>query len=172
MNVIEAIKSRRSVRSYLDRDVEEDRLRRVLNAGRLAPSAKNMQDWRFVVVKDKDSRKRLSEAAKNQEFVAQAPVVIAACGTSNYIMTCGQHTYNIDVTIALDHMTLAAVEEGLGTCWIGAFYEDKVRSILGIPDDIRVVAMLTLGYPAPVTVTPARGTQRKSLEEIVAREKW
>jgi nitroreductase len=168
MPLMETIKRRRSVRSYQDKAVEEDKLLRVLEAGSLAPSAKNMQDWKFIVVRDPAKRKRLAEAAKNQEFVGQAPVIIVACGTSNYIMTCGQLTYPIDVAIAVDHMTLAAVEEGLGTCWIGAFYEEKVKEILGIPETIRVVALLPLGYPAGQTIA----TSRKSPSEIVAYEHW
>lgn len=168
MELMEAIKSRRSVRSYQDKDVEEQKLLRVLEAGRLAPSAKNMQDWRFVVVKDPQVRRKLAEAARNQEFVGQAPVVIVACGTSDYVMTCGQLTYPIDVAIAVDHMTLAAVEEGLGTCWIGAFYEEKVKEILEIPKSIRVVALLPLGYPAQ----SSKPTPRKSLKETVAYDKW
>jgi nitroreductase len=169
MQLMEAIKRRRSVRSYQDRAVEEEKLLRVLEAGRLAPSARNMQDWKFVVIRDQDSRRKLAEAARNQEFVGQAPMVIAACGTSDYVMTCGQLTYPIDVSIAVDHMTLAAVEEGLGTCWIGAFYEDAVKEILQIPQSIRVVALLPLGYPAAEQAKP---TPRKSLKEIVAYDKW
>jgi nitroreductase len=88
-------------------------------------------------------------------------------------MTCGQLTYPIDVSIAVDHMTLAAVEEGLGTCWIGAFYEDKVKEILGIPQSIRVVALLPLGYPAePVKAAQTGSKHRKPLEEIVAYDGW
>ena len=169
MQLMEAIKRRRSVRSYQDRAVEEEKLLRVLEAGRLAPSARNMQDLKFVVVRDQDLRRKLAEAARNQEFVGQAPVLIAACGTSDYVMTCGQLTYPIDVSIAVDHMTLAAVEEGLGTCWIGAFYEDTVKEILQIPQSIRVVALLPLGYPAAEQAKP---TPRKSLKEIVAYDKW
>ena len=88
-------------------------------------------------------------------------------------MTCGQHTYPIDVAIAVDHMTLAAVEEGLGTCWIGAFYEDKVKEILGVPQTVRVVALLPLGYPAE-TANTAEGVPkpRKPLEEIVVYDGW
>ena len=159
MDLFEAIKGRRSIRSFLDRNVEEETLGRVLDAGRLAPSARNLQDWKFVVVRDKETRRRLAEAARNQQFIAQAPVVIAACGTSDYVMTCGQHAYTIDVSIAVDHITLAAFSLGLGTCWIGAFYEDKVKEILGIPADIRVVALLPLGYPAEQPTA----RQRKSL---------
>ncbi len=168
MDLFEAIRGRRSVRSFMDRPVEEEKLRAVLEAGRLAPSARNLQDWRFVVVRDAATRKRLAEAARNQEFVGQAPVVIAACGTSDMIMTCGQPAYALDVAIAVDHMTLAAVAEGLGTCWIGAFYEESVKEILGIPVQIRVVALLLLGYSAQA----ARPTPRKKLDEILTYERW
>jgi nitroreductase len=173
MKVIEAIAGRRSVRSFSGRPVEEEKLLRVLEAGRLAPSARNMQDWKFVVVRDPDLRRKLAEAAKNQEFVGQAPVVIAACGTSDYVMTCGQLTYPIDVAIAVDHMTLAAVEEDLGTCWIGAFYEEMVKEILGVPETLRVVALLPLGYPAEAAkATTATPKPRKPLREIVAYDRW
>ena len=89
MKVIEAIAERRSIRSFSGQPVEEEKLLRVLEAGRLAPSARNMQDWKFVVVKDPGLRRRLAEAARNQEFVGQAPVVIVARCTSDYVMTCG-----------------------------------------------------------------------------------
>ena len=173
MKVMEAIAGRRSVRSFSSRPIEEEKLLRVLEAGRLAPSARNMQDWKFVVVRDPDMRRKLAEAAKNQDFVGQAPVVIAACGTSDYIMTCGQLTYPIDVAIAVDHMTLAAVEEDLGTCWIGAFYEEKVKEILGVPETTRVVALLPLGYPAEAAkATKAAPKPRKPIGEIVAYDRW
>ena len=170
MEVMEAILKRRSVRAYEAREVEEDKLLRVLEAGRLSPSASNRQERRFVVVKDAEVRKLLSEAAKNQKFVAEAPVVIAACAAvdTDYVMMCGQLAYPIDTAIAVDHMTLQAVEEGLGTCWIGAFDEDRVKKILGIPEEVRVVSLLPLGYPADVS----RPKLRMSLDEIVMREKW
>jgi nitroreductase len=168
MDVTEAIIGRRSIRSFLSRPVEEEKLMAVLDAGRQAPSARNLQDWKFVVVRDPATRKSLAEAARNQEFVGQAPVVIVACGTSDYVMTCGQPAYIMDVTIAVDHMTLAAIPLGLGTCWIGAFYEEKVKQILGIPEQVRVVALLPLGYPAQ---TP-KPTPRKKVDEILAYEKW
>ena len=143
-------------------------LLKVLEAGRLTPSTRNFQDWKFIVVLDKEKRQRLSVAAKKQTFVAQAPVVIVACGTeTEYIMTCGQHTYPIDVAIAVDHMSLAAIDQGLGTCWIGAFYEDQVKEILEVPNKIRVVVIMTLGYPAE---SPSL-RPRKKLEEIVAYDR-
>jgi len=100
--------------------------------------------------------------------VAQAPVVIAACGTSDLVMTCGQPAYAIDVAIALDHMTLAAASLGLGTCWIGAFYEEQAKAILGVPEGVRIVALLPLGYPAEEPFP----RPRKPLDEIVSWERW
>lgn len=169
MDVRKAIESRRSIRSYNSHEVEEDKLVRVLDSGRLSPSAKNLQERRFIVVRDAKKRQLLSEAARNQKFVAEAPIVIAACSVeTKYIMSCGQLAYPIDTAIAVDHMTLAAVEEGLGTCWIGAFDEKKVKEILNIPDDVRVVSLLTLGYPSAIP----RPTSRKNLNEIVMWENW
>ncbi len=170
MDVFEAINKRCSVRDYQNRAIEAEKLESVLEAARLAPSASNRQEWRFIVVRDKETRQRLMRAAKNQAFVGQAPVVIACCAkTDNHVMTCGQACYPIDVAIAIEHMALKATEEGLGSCWIGAFYEDKAKEILGIPDDIRVVELLALGYPAK----PNQGRKdRLSLKEIVMYDRW
>ena len=169
MNVFEAIQSRYSVRRYAPRDVEEEKIERLMDAARLAPSANNRQEWRFVIVKDPSTRQALMTAAANQKFVGEAPVVIACCAvTDNHLMRCGQLCYPIDVSIAIDHITLQAVEEGLGTCWIGAFYEDQVKQILDIPEDVRVVELLTLGYPAD----EPKEKNRLSLETIVMRERW
>ncbi|RKY64962.1 MAG: nitroreductase [Candidatus Latescibacterota bacterium] len=169
MDVMTAIRSRRSIRSYQDRPVEQEKLDLVLEAGRLAPSASNLQEWKFIVVRDKETRKRLAQAAHGQRFVGEAAAVIVACATvTDHMMPCGQLSYPIDLAIALDHMTLKAVEEGLGTCWIGAFSEDEVKEILGIPKQIRVVALLPIGYPQYVP-SP---TPRKSKEEVYWYEKW
>ncbi len=147
MNVFEAIRKRSSVRNFLDKPIEEDVLMDVLEMGRLAPSAKNRQEWRFIVVRDPELRRRISEAANGQSFVGKAPVVIIACAVvDRYVMSCGQPSYPIDVAIALDHISLAAVECGLGTCWIGAFKEEEVKKILGIPEEVRVVGLMPIGY--------------------------
>ena len=154
MDVYEAIATRKSVRAFEDRDVPEDVLQRVFEAVRLAPSASNRQEWRFVVVRDPANRKKLAQAANAQQFVGQAPVILVCCAeTDGHVMPCGQLCYPIDVAIAIDHLTLCAVAEGLGTCWIGAFDEGRVKEILGIPPQIRVVELMPLGYPqdpAPV----------------------
>ena len=149
MNVHEAIAARRIVRSYKSRPIEDDKLRRVLEAGRLAPSARNMQEWKFVVVRDKSKIQSMVEVCRGQKFVGEAGAVIVACALQHdHVMACGQYAYPIDTAIAVNHMSLAAVQEGLGSCWIGAFYEDKARELLGIPDSVRAVIVLTLGYPA------------------------
>ena len=169
MNVFQAIETRQSIRSFQDRNIEEDKLTQILNAARLAPSAKNRQEWRFIVVRDEGTRQKLAEAAKGQKFVGEAPVVIACCALeSEYRMTCGHPAYAIDLAIAIDHMTLAAIELGIGSCWIGAFYQDQAKRILNVPDSVTVVELLVLGYPAHKSIRKAR----KSIEEIVAFEKW
>jgi len=170
LNVCGAIRKRSSVRAFLDKPVDEDVLLSILEAGRLAPSAKNRQEWRFIIVKYSETRKRLVEAAKGQSFVGEAPIVLVACAVDDgYVMTCGQLSYPIDVAIALDHISLAAVELGLGTCWIGAFYEDKIKEILGIPNGIRVVDLMPIGYPAIPTI---KEKTRLPYNEIVKDEHW
>jgi nitroreductase len=169
MEVAAALRERRSVRSFENRDVEEEKLRMVLEAGRLSPSAVNRQEWKFIVVRSADKRKKLVDAACGQSFVGQAPVVLVACATeSEAIMTCGQPAYTVDVSIAFAYMLLQACELGLGTCWIGAFKEDEVKEILGIPEHIRVVAMSPLGYPTHKS--PPR--PRKDFAEIVCFEEY
>jgi nitroreductase len=170
MNVMDAIKARKSVRSYLEKPIEEEKLTSVLEAGRLAPSASNRQEWRFIIVRDETKRKKVSDAASRQGFVGDAPAIIVACAeTDEHVMMCGQQCYPIDVAIALDHITLAAVEKGLGTCWIGAFEEGQVREILGIPNEIRVVGLMPIGYPADPSL---KEKTRLSFDRIVKYEHW
>ncbi len=169
MDMLDAIQKRRSVRAYTAHTVEEDKLQSVLEAARLAPSARNLQEWRFVVVRDPAIRARLATAANNQAFVGQAPVVIIGCAVkTDYVMRGGQLAYPIDLAIAIDHMTLQAAAAGLGTCWIGSFFEDQVRAILGIPGDVRVVCLLTLGYPADAPSAKNRLPAR----QVISRERW
>ncbi len=170
MTVLETIKRRFSIRSYTPEPVSDDDLALVLEAARLSQSAKNFQDWRFIVVRDNELRKKFVSAARNQSFVAEAQVLIVCCGVNiDYVMTCGQHTYNLDVAIAMENMHLVACELGLGTCWLGAFYEDQVKELCGIPKDgVRVVGLMTLGHPN----VPAPPKRREALEKIVCHEKW
>jgi nitroreductase len=167
MELKEAIKRRQSIRDYEDKPVPEDKLLKVLEAARLAPSGANRQAWKFVVVREGKRRQELARAAGGQTHIAKAPVVIAAVATMpESVMPCGVPDYAVDLAIAVDHMTLAAVDEGLGTCWIGAFSQEEARDILKVPENYRIVALLPLGFPKET----GRPKVRKSLDEIVCYE--
>ncbi|HDZ19825.1 hypothetical protein LCGC14_0321160 [marine sediment metagenome] len=169
MDVYEAIAGRFSCRAFADAPIEPDKLDRVLNAGRLAPSGNNSQPWKFVVVTDPDRRKALAVGANNQAFVGQAPAVIAVVGLDeNTVMSCTVPGDPVNCAIAIDHMTLAATAEGLGTCWIGAFDQDTCRRILGVEAPAKIIELLPIGYPA---IEPHAKT-RKSLDEVVCREQF
>jgi len=169
MEVMDAILKRRSIRDFLEKPIEKEKLQGVLEAGRQAPSASNQQPWRIVVVTNPETRKKLAKAARDQEFVGKAPVVLVGCALkTDKVMACGQHAYPIDLAICMTTMSLAAVGEGLGTCWIGAFSEDHVKQILGIPKDVRVVELMPLGYPA----SQPDARPRKPMSEFAVMEKW
>jgi nitroreductase len=169
MDVSEAISTRRSVRSYKNQDIDDETLAKIIEAGRLAPSASNAQQWKFIVVKDPTTRVKLAEAASQQAFVGEAPVIIVACATgAESFMSCGQPRLTVDLSIAMSFMILQATELGLGTCWIGAFDEGDVKSILGIPEDMRVVAISPLGYSSMAT----RPKPRKIMAEVVCYDRY
>jgi nitroreductase len=169
MDVFSAISQRCSIRAYKTTDVEEDKLKKVLEAGRLSASASNRQDWKFIVVRNKETRKKLAKAAFGQSFIAEAPVVIVACGMEpNAMLACGQPMHTVDGSIAFAYMILQAYELGLGTCWIGAFNEDEAKNILSVPNNVRVVAMTPLGY----SNQPPSQKSRKCLDQIVCYEKY
>jgi nitroreductase len=168
VDVYEAVKARRSVRSYKPDPVPEEVLRRVLEAARLAPSARNRQAWRFIAVTDPGKIEKLAEAANGQSFVAEAPVYLAFCATRMHVMSCGVEAGIVDTSIPFAYVTLAAVAEGLATCWLGAFDQDATRKILGVPAEVLVVGVTPLGYPAENP--PARS--RRKFDEVVSFEGW
>lgn len=170
MDVLEAIKNRRSIRNYQDKPVEEEKLQKILEAARLSPSAVNYQPWNFIVVQDKTARLNLLQAYKRDWF-ATAPIIIVACATPDeaWKRTNGEEYWKIDTTIALQSLVLAATAEGLGTCWIGAFDEKKAKQVLGIPENVRVVAMVTLGYAGE---QKEQVTERKPLQDIIRYNHW
>ena len=170
MDVFEAVKARSSVRAYDPTTIPKESLDRVLESGRLAPSANNFQPWRFIVVTDERKRAEMSKA-RYAGFLKESPVVIVGCGDKKK----SPEWYAVDTTIALQNMVLTATNEGLGTCWIGSFDEDLVRSLLSIPEEFAVVAMLSVGYPRKkldLTAMITRGKNRKRLDEIVSYEKF
>ena len=169
MSVLDVIKNRRRVRKYLNKPVEEEKLMRVLEAGRLAPAANNAQQWKFIVVRDKDLLAKLVPACGGQSFVGEAPAALVVCAVGDgRMMYCGQLASTVDCSIALSFMILEAAELGLGTCWLGYFNNDKVKRVLNIPAETNVVAVSPLGYAdgAP----PAR--PRRAISEVVSYDGW
>ncbi len=158
MEFWDVITRRQSIRSYLDKPVPEDKIKKILEAARLAPSAHNRQPWKFIIVRDLEKRRRM---------MGQAPILIVGVAlNTDWKMPNGIASYPVDLAIAMEHITLAATNEGLGSCWVGAFYQEQVKQILNIPDKYSVVAVMPIGYsnqnrsPAP----------RKSFDEIVCYE--
>jgi nitroreductase len=168
MTVFEAIQKRYSCRAYQDKEIEKEKLDKLLEAARLAPSAKNLQDWRFIVVTDKDVKARVAEQTNRPAAFVKAPAIITGCSNSDYIMKSGQAIAPIDVAIAFEHICLQATELGLGTCWLGAFNTEMVREILEIPADINIVELLAVGYPAET----GKQNTREPMEKIVCYNKW
>jgi nitroreductase len=176
MDVLDAIKTRRSVRSYSSRPIPDDVMERMKQALRYAPSACNFQPWRFILVTDAELRGKVAKAAHDQLFLAEAPLIVVGCGLPDQAYKgMGGHgnSIDIDVAIALDHLTLAAVAEGLGTCWIGAFDEEKVKRLLNVPAKVKVVAMTPLGYPASADLnSPVDDARRKSEREVFSVDRY
>jgi nitroreductase len=175
----EIIVKRFSCRAYDSRSVSEEDLRAICEAARLAPSACNSQTWRFVVIQDRSLISRICDEAMRpvirNKWMKEAPVLIVGCSKLDIVANrigsavTGIEYNQIDLGIAMEHMVLKATELGLGTCWIGWFKEDRIKEILGIPGNVRVLALLTVGYPGK-GVSARR--KRKSLEEIVFRDQW
>jgi len=151
MELEEAIRNRRSIRAYKPKPVEEEKIERVLEAARWTPSAGNLQSVEYTVVKDSETRRKLSEASLGQDHVRDAPVDIVVCCNLPKISHYGprgRELYSIQESGAcIQNIMLAAHSLGLGTCWVGAFSEEKVKEILGIPENVRPVGIITLGYP-------------------------
>lgn len=164
MDFYEVVEQRRSIRAYREEPVEQEKLDRVLEAARSAPSAANRQPLHFYVIRDEGTRQELLRAY-SQEWFAGAPVIVCACHRDEeaWHRGDGKSYADVDLAIAFEHLVLAAAAEGLGTCWIGAFKPDAAREVLDIPDELEPVAMTPLGYPAE----EPGPKPRKPLEEIV-----
>ncbi|MBU4240992.1 MAG: nitroreductase family protein [Actinobacteria bacterium] len=169
---IDAIRRRRSIRKYEEREVTEEQLTQVLEAARLAPSWKNQQPWRFLVIRDAAKRQAVADILEGnpaRKGIAQAPVLIVVCadpalsGVENR-----KEYYMADIGIVMDHIMLEAADMGLGTVFVGWYDEDKMRQALGVPDQFRIVGMTPLGYPAK----EPNPVPRKELDELVHWETW
>ncbi|MGC1455167.1 MAG: nitroreductase family protein [Nitrospirota bacterium] len=184
MELFEAIKTRRSVRTYQDKPVEDEKLQAVLDAVRMAPSWANMQCWRMVVVKDKAAREKISDLSYVESYfspkgyksnpskkaLAAAPVVIVLCADpAQSGVLWDQDYYLVDAGIAAQNLMLAARSQGLGTVFVGVYDEEKVKKLLNIPASVRIIGLLPLGYP---TEEKKDGPKRKPLDEICFNDRW
>lgn len=169
MEFINLIQTRYSVRAYRSDPVEEDKLQRVLEAARLAPTAANRQPFQLIVIHTQGREEELKRIYP-REWFAQAPLVICACGLSTkaWVSQEGVNYVYVDVAIVMDHLILAAADLGLGTCWVGAFDRQAAREVLGLPGEVEPIAMTPLGYPAD----QPKPKERKALSELVRYERW
>jgi nitroreductase len=164
MDVLEAIKTRRSIRRYKPEQISEKNLQTILEAARLAPSAANRQPWRFIIVQEAARKKAVAEAANDQTFMNDAAAIVVATGDPDE----SARWHEKDTMIALEHMVLTATSMGFGSCWIGAFDEDEVKRLLKIPARMKVVAILPIGIPDE----KPKARPRKDSSEIFFKEQW
>ena len=170
MEFMETALKRHSVRKFKDEVVEREKILQVLEAGRNAPSAVNFQPWHFIVITNEKVKSKIAEVYPVKWF-ENAPAIIVACGdrSESWKRKDGKDHADIDVAIAVDHMTLAATDIGLGTCWVCAFDERRCHEVLELPPHLEVVALLPIGYPLDEKVPEKK---RKTIEEIVSWESY
>ena len=169
---VEAIRNRRSIRKYEEKDVTDEQVSEVLEAARLAPSWKNLQTWRFIVVRDKETRAQIADTLvgnPSQKAVVTAPVLIVVCADPEESGVIDDRLYYlVDIGIVMDHIMLEAADMGLGTVFVGLFDEGSIKPILGVPDKYRIVALPPRGYPA----RHPDPRPRKDLSDMLHKEKW
>lgn len=165
MNFKDLVKARYSVRKYKDKDVDKKILEGILETMRHAPSAVNFQPVKFIVVTDPKMKEKVAETYP-LDWIKSAPVLIVACGdkSQSWVRDDGKDYCDVDVAISVDHLTLAAASEGLGTCWVCAFDKEACVSVLDLSENIEPIALIPMGYPEDL---PIREKKRKSLDEIV-----
>ncbi|MFX1295413.1 MAG: nitroreductase family protein [Promethearchaeota archaeon] len=157
MNVKKAIQKRRSIREFENQPISDKQLQSLMEVIQLAPSASNIQSYKFIIVKDEYLKTELGNLSSNQTFISNAAVIFVGIGNPSR-----EKWYKVDVAIAMEHLALQAVELGLGSCWIGAFDEEKIKNLLKIPKNLRIIALMPIGISAQNP--PAR--PRKSLNEL------
>ncbi|MBW2992299.1 nitroreductase family protein [Candidatus Woesearchaeota archaeon] len=173
MDTIECIKTRRSVRKFLDKPVSWDDICTIIDAGRMAPSAGNLQSWKFIVVEDKDPKEQIAKACVDQLWIKDAPYIIVIVSEpekmKRFYDVRGERLYSVQsCAAAAQNMLLAAHNLGLGSCWIGAFDEEKVKTILGCPAETRPQVIIPVGYPAETVEKP----NKYPMEIVTYRRYW
>jgi nitroreductase len=174
MDFIQLAKQRYSCRKYTTQTVEKEKLLHILEAGRIAPSAANFQPCHFIVLQDKNKLERM-HTCYPREWIKQAPVIIVICSDHSKVWKRsydGKDVSDIDAAIAIDHMTLAATDIGLSTCWVCAFDPAKCREILNLPPEIEPIALLPLGYPEDQPDVTRHAKLRKPLESLIHWESY
>jgi nitroreductase len=171
VDVLEAIRSRRSVRAFKNKNVSSEDVAMLIDSAHWAPSAGNIQPWEFVIIRKKDVKKQLADAALSQSFIAKAPVLVVVCANENRSSqgygVRGKTLYCIqDTAAAIQNIHLAAFSLGLGTCWVGAFSEEEVAKVLKLPHGIRPVAIVPVGY----ALGPPERPERKPVNGFVHDE--
>lgn len=182
MDFKDLVKARKSVRRYSDQQVEEDKIMKILEAARLAPSWANKQCWSYIVIRNKETIAEIATKGTGvlNSWLKKAPVIVVACGNPKESGSRNDMDYFlVDIGISMEHIMLQAADLDLGTCWIGWFDERQMGRILGIPDNLKIVAFTPIGYPADdsgmrtrLTKFLAGSSRRKPLEDIVHKEKW
>ncbi|MGB6501513.1 MAG: nitroreductase family protein [Thermoplasmata archaeon] len=177
MDVLDAIRAYRPCLSFQSRPVPPETLKTVLSAARLAHSHHNLQPWRFVIVQDDERKRLLAQASSRGKLIAEAPIAIVAFAVEEDIpITIGGYisAYPLDVAVAVDHIQLAATAAGLATNWIIDFNEEKVRSVLKVPEGIHPIALIPIGFPAEANGSsrPPPEDGRKSPDEIIAYDAY
>lgn len=164
-DILNLIKTRRSIRKYKSQDVPEDHLNKILEAARWSPSAINKQPWQFVVVKDQNIKKEISNNVHlTNRFVSKAPVIMVVCAD----LEKSQKWALVDCALACQNILLEAHSLGLGSCFIGAFNEDKIKNILKIPDKMKILGLITIGYPAE----KPQASPRLDIDQIVSYDNY
>ncbi len=173
MNFLEIAKNRYSSRSYLEKEIEEEKLLYVLAAARVAPSAVNKQPWHFVVIREEKQLEKI-KACYARDWINSAPAIIVAIvdHQKSWIRRDGKDHADIDISIAVDHMTLAATEQGLATCWVCNFQREEVAKLLDLPENLEPAVVLPIGYPTDSPKPERHDNLRKGLDEIVHWEKF
>ena len=173
MRIPDIIRERRSVRAFTAQDVSDEEAETLVEAACLAPSAGNLQPWEFVVVKDPGVKRRLVDAAHGQSFISKAPVVFVVCAvpgrSASGYGSRGRELYCLqDTAAAVQNLLLTATANGLGSCWIGAFDEGRAADALGLPEGIRPVAIVPVGYPAE----SPRQRPRRLVKQVTCWDRW
>lgn len=174
MNFKDLVLARYSVRQFKEEPIDREKLEMVLDAGRLAPSAVNIQPWHFIVIREKENLQEIW-ASYSREWFKTAPAIIVVCGDYSEgwrRAIDGKNHTDIDAAIAIDHMTLQAADLGLGTCWVCNFNPSVLKSVLQLPENIEPVAMLPIGYPIEQSEISSQTKKRKSFSQIVHWEKF